>query len=262
MTEAATSASLAPFELKGSLFTLTVMHLRSADIESITRELDSKTSQAPEFFKNTPLVMDLSDLEPGSEADFLAIDRQLRQFGLVPVGARNGHEAVRDAAVRAGWALFPSRVERATKAEPVAEPEPESEPESEPIESEPEITSNEPEMPPVAGAVGSSTRVVSNPIRSGQQIYAAGGDLLVLRTVSAGAEIIADGNIHVLGALRGRALAGLSNDENTHIICQSLEAELISIAGRYRVFEELDPAVRGKAVHIYLSGDRLLIDPI
>ncbi len=258
MTEAATSASLAPFELKGSLFTLTVMHLRSADIESITRELDSKTSQAPEFFKNTPLVVDLADLEPGSEADFVAIDRHLRQFGLVPVGARNGHEAVRDAAVRAGWALFPSRVERATKAEPVAEPEPESEP----IASEPEITSSEPETAPVAGAVGSSTRVVSNPIRSGQQIYAAGGDLLVLRTVSAGAEIIADGNIHVLGALRGRALAGLSNDENTHIICQSLEAELISIAGRYRVFEELDPAVRGKAVHIHLSGDRLLIDPI
>jgi septum site-determining protein MinC len=253
MTEAATSVSLAPFELKGSLFTLTVMHLRSPDVESIVRELDSKTSQAPEFFKNTPVVLDLADLASDAGPDFGAIDRQLRNFGLVPVGARNGAEAVRDAAVRAGWALFPSRVDR-PKAD---EPEEEAAPEPSPDVSEPPA-----DQPDVAPATGSSTRVVSQPVRSGQQIYAAGGDLLVLRTVSAGAEIIADGNIHVLGALRGRALAGLSNDEDTHIICQSLEAELISIAGRYRVFEELDPAVRGKAVHIHLSGDRLLIEPI
>ena len=250
MTEAATSASLAPFELKGSLFTLTVMHLRSTDLDAIACELDRKTSQAPEFFRNTPVVLDLAGLESDSRPDFAAIGERLRQFGLVPVGARDGHESLRAAATRAGWALLPNRPAREDKPGPAEEPRK-------------PVATSEPEAPPTkAVAPRSPTRVVSQPIRSGQQIYASGGDLLVLRTVSAGAEIMADGNIHVLGSLRGRALAGLSDDENTHIICQSLEAELISIAGRYRVFEELDPAVRGKAVHIHLKGDRLLIEPI
>lgn len=107
-----------------------------------------------------------------------------------------------------------------------------------------------------------ATRVVAQPVRSGQQIYAAGGDLIALRMVSAGAEILADGNIHVLGPLRGRALAGAQGDDTAHIICQSLEAELVSIAGRYRLFDEIDKSVLGQAVHIHLDGDRLVIDRI
>ena len=258
MTEAATSASLAPFELKGSLFTLTVMHLRSTDLESIASELDRKTSQAPDFFRNTPVVLDLVELKSSEIPDFGAISRQMREFGLVPVGVRGGDESLRLAAVEAGWATLPDRGGRSERT-PTAPEQPAAPSSPDTGESVPDDV---PQPRASAGRSGSPTRVVSQPIRSGQQIYAEGGDLLVLRTVSAGAEIMADGNIHVLGALRGRALAGLSDDENTHIICQSLEAELISIAGRYRVFEELDPAVRGKAVHIHLNGDRLLIEPI
>jgi septum site-determining protein MinC len=105
-------------------------------------------------------------------------------------------------------------------------------------------------------------RIVNHPIRSGQQIYAAEGDLIVLGTVSAGAEVIADGNIHVYGVLRGRALAGVKGDVEARIFCHSLEAELISIMGRYRISEQIDPTDRGKAVQIHLAEDRLVIEPL
>jgi septum site-determining protein MinC len=103
-------------------------------------------------------------------------------------------------------------------------------------------------------------RIINHPVRSGQQIYAADGDLIVLGTVSAGAELIADGNIHIYGTLRGRALAGVKGDIETWIFCQSLEAELISIAGRYRISEQIDSTDWGKAVQIHLVDDRLVID--
>jgi septum site-determining protein MinC len=99
-------------------------------------------------------------------------------------------------------------------------------------------------------------------VRSGQQIYTPDGDVIILGAVSAGAEVIADGNIHVYGVLRGRALAGVKGDIETRIFCQSLEAELISIAGRYRVSEQISPADRGKPAHIRLVEDRLVIEPL
>ncbi len=249
MTEAATSASAVPFELKGSLFTLTVMHLRSPDLDAIERELARKTNQAPEFFRNAPVVLDLAGFDASNAPDFRAIKSILRDSGLIPVGVRHGESAVREAAIATGLAILPERIERdAAKPKPAAN-----------------SAAKEVKDAPVAARRaerGGVTRVVTQPVRSGQQIYAEGCDLLALRTVSAGAEIVSDGNIHVLGQLRGRALAGASGDEKSHIICQSLEAELVSIAGRYRVFDELDPDVRGKAVHIHLDGDRLLIEPI
>ncbi|WP_207486017.1 septum site-determining protein MinC [Arenibaculum pallidiluteum] len=104
--------------------------------------------------------------------------------------------------------------------------------------------------------------VVSEPIRSGRQVYAARGDLVVLGPVSPGAELLADGNIHVYGPLRGRALAGLSGDRNARIFCQSLEAEMVSIAGLYRISEDMDPAVQRKPVQIWLDEGYLRIDPL
>ena len=114
-------------------------------------------------------------------------------------------------------------------------------------------------MSPRASAPARS-RIFSHPIRSGQQVYAPDGDLIILGTVSAGAEVIADGNIHIYGALRGRALAGVKGDIEPRIFCQSLEAELVSIAGRYRISEQIDPADRGKAMQIHLVEDRLIIE--
>ncbi|MDS4030851.1 MAG: septum site-determining protein MinC [Candidatus Contendobacter sp.] len=226
-----------PFELKGSLFTLTVLHLFQLDRVAIERHLARKVEQAPSFFNNTPVVIDLEDLaEPPhkpDEMDFNGLYELLRGHGMAPVGVRNGSPELQAVARQAGLPMLPdSRSTGATRKPERSEPAP--------IRS----------------------RIVNHPVRSGQQVYAPDGDLIVLGTVSAGAEVIADGNIHIYGALRGRALAGVKGDVETRIFCQSLEAELISIAGRYRISEQinLDPAERGKAMQVHLVDDRLVID--
>ncbi|MDG4596927.1 MAG: septum site-determining protein MinC [Candidatus Contendobacter sp.] len=226
-----------PFELKGSLFTLTVLHLFQLDRVAIERHLAWKVKQAPSFFNNTPVVIDLEDLaEPPhkpDEMDFNGLYELLRGHGMAPVGVRNGSPELQAVARQAGLPLLPDN--RSTGAT-----------------RKPERS----ELAPIR------SRIVNHPVRSGQQVYAPDGDLIVLGTVSAGAEVIADGNIHIYGALRGRALAGVKGDVETRIFCQSLEAELISIAGRYRISEQinLDPAERGKAMQVHLVDDRLVID--
>ena len=226
-----------PFELKGSLFTLTVLHLFQLDRVAIERHLARKVEQAPSFFSNTPVVIDLEDLaEPPNgldKADFNGLYELLRGHGMAPVGIRNGSPELQAVARQAGLPMLPdSRSAGATRK------------------------TERPEPTPVR------SRIVNHPVRSGQQIYAPDGDLIVVGAVSAGAEVIADGNIHIYGALRGRALAGVKGDVETRIFCQSLEAELISIAGRYRISEQinLDLADRGKAMQIHLADDRLVID--
>jgi septum site-determining protein MinC len=225
----------APFELKGSLFTLTVMHLFQLDRLAIERHLAEKVKKAPSFFNNTPVVIDLEGLtEPKNGmdgVDFNGLYELLRGHGMAPVGIRNGSPELQEVARRAGLPVLPeSRSAGVARKPERAEPTP------------------------------ARNRLINHPVRSGQQIYASEGDLIVLGTVSAGAEVIADGNIHIYGALRGRALAGVKGDVETWIFCQSLEAELISIAGRYRISEQLDPADRGKAMQVHLVDDRLVID--
>lgn len=227
-----------PFELKGSLFTLTVMHLRQADKEVIRYHLAETIKRAPGFFRNTPVVIDLDTLkEPAANVDFVGLYGLLRQQGMIPIGVRHGSTALQAGAVLAGLAVLPDgrAVDGLKKS---ATPQP--------------------------NALARS-KLINQPVRSGQQIYAPAGDLIVLGAVSAGAEVLADGNIHIYGPLRGRALAGVKGDAQAHIFCQNLEAELVSIAGQYRVIEqvdELEPEVRGKAVQIYLLEDRLIIKPI
>ncbi|HAS82313.1 MAG TPA: septum site-determining protein MinC, partial [Verrucomicrobia bacterium] len=154
----------------------------------------------------------------------------LRVHGMAPVGIRNGTPIQQAAARLAGLPTLP------------------------------ETRAGSAKKPDKTESVASLSRIVSHPVRSGQQIYAPDGDLIVLGAVSAGAEVIADGHIHIYGALRGRALAGVRGDVDTRIFCHSLEAELISIAGRYRISEQLDAADRGKAVQIHLMEDRLIIE--
>ncbi|HRY15859.1 MAG: septum site-determining protein MinC [Candidatus Competibacteraceae bacterium] len=221
-----------PFELKGSLFTLTVLHLFQLDRAAIERHLAEKIKQAPSFFNNTPVVIDLEGMTDSPEGlDFNGLYELLRAHGMVPVGIRNGTPMQQAAARLAGLPALPES-----------------------------RSANNGKKPERAEAALMRSRIVSHPIRSGQQIYAPEGDLIVLGAVSAGAEVIADGNIHVYGALRGRALAGVRGATETRIFCQSLEAELVSIAGRYRISEQIDPADRGKATQIHLMEDRLIIE--
>lgn len=227
-----TSEEPLPFELKGSLFTLTVLHLFQLDQAAIERHLAEKVKQAPSFFNNTPVVIDLEGMtEPRDGVDFSGLYGLLRGYGMVPVGIRNGSPELQVAARLAGLPVLPESRSAGNSRKPErAEPTP------------------------------VRNRIVNQPVRSGQQIYAPDGDLIVVGTISAGAEVIADGNIHIYGALRGRALAGVRGDFEARIFCQSLEAELISIAGRYRISEQLDPGDRGMAVQVHLAEDRLIIE--
>lgn len=229
-----TSVEPLPFELKGSLFTLTVLHLFQLDRAAIEQHLAEKIKQAPSFFDNTPVVIDLGKMSlPPDGVDFNGLHELLRRHGMAPVGIRNGSPELQAAARLAGFPVLPER-------------------RSVGVSKKSEST----------GATAAHSQIVDHPVRSGQQFYAPEGDLIILGTVSAGADVIADGNIHVYGALRGRALAGVKGDTGTRIFCHSLEAALISIAGRYRVSEHLSPDDWGKAAQIRLVEDRLVIEPL
>jgi septum site-determining protein MinC len=225
-----------PFELKGSLFTLTVMYLCRADLGVIRHHLTQKVKQAPGFFNNLPVVIDLDTLKEKERViDFAGLYDLLRQQGMIPVGVRHGSAELQAAAVRAGLPILPEARSSGIGKKP----------------DKPEAT-----------VTGFRSKLIIQPVRSGQQIYAYEGDLIILGTVSAGAEVLADGHIHVYGSLRGRALAGIKGDLEARIFCHSLEAELVSIAGHYRVIEQLDEEECGKAVQIYLVKDRLVTKPL
>lgn len=225
----------APFELKGSLFTLTVMHLYQTDQSIIGRYLDQKIKQAPIFFHNAPVIIDLKALVTSpAPVDFANLYDLLRRHGMIPVAVRNGTDEMHAEAALAGLPVMPEgrSAGMANKHD-------------------------KPEVPPVR-----HSRIIRQPVRSGQQVYAPGGDLILLGVVSPGAEVLADGNIHIYAPLRGRALAGVKGDTEARIFCQSLEAELVSVAGYYRVSEQLSATDRGKAVQIYLLEDHLMVAPL
>ena len=234
------------FQLKGSMLAITVMELAHYDLERLDRQLDEKVAQAPNFFQNTPLVMALDKLPDGA----LALDLP----ALLDVCRRHG---LRTLAVRA------SRVEHIAAADaldiPVLPPSGARERPIDPVEPTARKKVEKPVEKPPEPTV-QPTRIITTPVRGGQQIYAPGGDLVVLAAVSPGAELLADGNIHVYGPMRGRALAGIKGDAKARIFCQQLAAELVSVAGQYKVAEDLrrDPHW-GQQVQVSLSGDVLNI---
>ncbi|MFO1350197.1 MAG: septum site-determining protein MinC [Gammaproteobacteria bacterium] len=236
-----------PFELKGSLFTLTVMHLRQTDVAAIDQHLAGKIAQAPDFFNNAPTVIDLEALaDKNVPIDFTRLYDAIRKRGLIPVGVRNGSAEMHAMAALAGLPTLPeARLPSmaATKPDKIDKP---AKIAAEPATPKPQ----------------SHNRIHVQTVRSGQQLYAANGDLIVLGSVSPGAELLADGNIHVYGVLRGRALAGIKGDQEARIFCQALAAEILSIAGNYRVIEQLDDNVRGKPAQVYLAQERLMIEPL
>jgi septum site-determining protein MinC len=228
--------------VQGAVFTVMVVRagmLRDLDFE---RELAEQVRRSPRFFLNAPVVLDLRESDGfAAAADFAAAQEILARHTLRLVGVQNARPEQVDAAAAAGLASFPpnaAQPARRAAAEPDAAPQPQA--------------------PPPQEAAG-HTLLVTQPVRSGTQIYARGGDLVVTAAVSPGAEIMADGNIHVYGALRGRALAGASGDAEARIFCSRFEAELVSIAGRYLVSEQLPAAERGFPVQIALDDDRLTI---
>jgi len=237
-------------ELKGSVFTLPILQIRSTSIARIEVELGERLKNALKFFDNASVVVDLEKISDSeNELDFTELMRLLSQNALIPVGVRNGSSQQNALAVSAGLALLKGGVLQDIASSDAPANQKRRKDDSEP---EPSISSH-----------SSPTKIVKSPVRSGQQIYAMGADLIVLAPVNPGAEIIADGSIHVYAPMRGRALAGVRGDVNARIFCQNMEAELVSIAGNFRVFEEMVPVeIRSKVVQIFLEGEQLMISPL
>ena len=225
--------------VQGAVFTVMVVRAGMLRDPAFETELAQQIERSPRFFLNAPVVLDLKDAaEFIYEAEFAEAKEILRRRTLTLIGVQNAQPAQLEAATAAGLASFAPNAPQASRRPP-REPAPEA---AAPVHS-----------------TAAKTRLVTQPVRSGTQIYARGADLIVTAAVSPGAEIIADGNIHVYGALRGRALAGAVGDVEARIFCSRLEAELVSIAGRYLVSEQLPPEQHGLRVQIALDDDRLTI---
>lgn len=238
------------FELKAAGFTLPVVRLLGGDMEAVAEQLGAKVEQAPEFFRNTPVVIDLSALPTGTgEVEFPLLVGLLRGYGMIPFGVRGGTKSQHVAAEAMELAILSDALARVTKAAG-APPEPDRQTRDQ--------AASAPKVPQQRTTQGFT--LVTRPVRSGQRIYAAGGDLSVVAAVSSGAELMADGNVHVYGPLRGRALAGMKGNTEARIFCQDLQAELVSIAGHYRISENIPPELRGMPVQIYLDQKILRIE--
>jgi septum site-determining protein MinC len=228
--------------VQGAVFTVMVVRAEMLRDAAFERELATQVERSPRFFLNAPVVLDLRAAAGfSSEVEFAEARLLLRRHTLSLIGVQNATPAQLEAAAAAGLASFAPNSTGPSRPRPT-EPAPAPPPRDQPA------------------SAAAKSLLVTQPVRSGTQIYARGADLVVTAPVSAGAEIIADGHIHVYAALRGRALAGASGDAEARIFCSRLEAELVSIAGHYLVSEQIPPEHRGLAVQIGLVDDRLTIE--
>lgn len=222
-------------EFKGTGFTLTVIKLGSNSLEALQNILMDKIAKAPHFFNCAPVVVDVSQAD--DELDFAQLKEVVEGQDFVPVGVtacRNQQQ--KDSARSAGLAVMTAGA----------------------LQSE-----SRPANPPTPApqSANSATKVVHGHVRSGQQVYADSGDLVIVGSVSNGAEVIADGDIHIYGALRGRAIAGAKGIKQAKIFCQDLQAELVSIAGTYLLNEQMvESLARASVIHI--EQDKLVIRPL
>lgn len=238
------STAMSGARLRGGTFTMMVLDI-PAEGDPMA-EVDHKMQQAPSFFESAPVVLDFQNVPDSAPFDLNVLLDGLRERGLVPVGTQNGSERQNAEALNVGLCPFPlwrsgrDRPDRDGKPGKRAAPS-----DTRAVDQEPQ-----PAM------------LVTQPVRSGQRIYAKGTDLVAAAPISPGAELIADGHVHIYGRLRGRALAGVRGDTSARIFCQSLEAELISIAGAYKVRDDIDEKLIGAPVQISLKDERLIIEPL
>ena len=246
MTVALAGRAPATFEIKSATLPLVSLLLKTADLDALATELSARFGDHPDFFDHDPLVLDLTPLQSQGEAavDFPALLDLLHRYRVLPVAARGGTAGQMRAALAAGLAAAPELV----------------------VQPPPPRARQVPAPAPVAEAAPASALVVDKPLRSGQQVYARGRDLVVLSMVNPGAEVIADGHIHVYAPLRGKAIAGARGNTEARIISLCLEPELISIAGVYRTSEvPLPPEVLSRPTQVRLVGGvegKLVMDPL
>lgn len=243
----------ATFEIKSAQLPLVALLLKSADLARLAEEFAQRFGDMPDFFDHDALVVDLAPLvatDPEALPDFPALIELLRQYRLNPLAVRSGNDAQMAAAQAAGLLAAPDAVVQRSVPAPAAP------------------SAAAPVAAPAPAVVASpSALVIDRPLRSGQQVYARGRDLVVLAMVNPGAEVIADGHIHVYAPLRGKAIAGARGNAEARIFALEMDAELISIAGIYRTSEvPLPEAVRQRAAQVRLlsgpDGDKLVIDAL
>jgi len=222
---------------------LAQVRIRTTDAGIILDELTGRVASAPQFFERTAVCLDLSALEKEpSTSELRSVFDAVRRAGMLTVGLAHGTAAV-DALARSLDVPVLTQFRVQGKATPVQPPVKEAPKAAPPAEAPPIL------HPP--------SLMQHQPVRSGQRVYARNSDLVVTATVGAGAEVIADGCVHIYGALRGRAVAGARGEVTARVFCQEFHAELISIAGVFRVFETLPPEMVGKPVQAWLDGDDL-----
>jgi septum site-determining protein MinC len=234
------------YEIKSASLPLVAFLLKTADTSALQADLSRRLGATPGFFDNDPVVIDLSALEdPHADIDLPSVCLLLRTHNMLPVAVRGASETQLRNAAKAG--LFEARDlshQAETRVETVVQ----------------EVVREIEVVREVPAAGGGSAMVIDKPLRSGQHVYAKGRDLVVLAMVNPGAEIMADGHIHVYAPLRGKAIAGARGDESARIFTACLEAELISIAGTYRTSDTpLPDDVAGKPAQITLQGDKLVM---
>ncbi|MFC4159377.1 septum site-determining protein MinC [Chitinimonas lacunae] len=223
-----------PFEIKSAATNLIAFVPRIADLGQLDAALSHKLGGRRDFFGDDAAVIDLSEWPETASGQVAELIQLLRSYGLQAVAARHGGKQVREAARAAGLVGLPEARERAESKPPEPVPEPPS------------------------GAL-----IIDRPVRGGQQVYARGNDLVVLAMVSAGAEVIADGHIHVYAPLRGRALAGARGNASARIFTHYMAAELVSIAGVYRTIDEALPDnIANRPAQVRLDGSKLVIETL
>lgn len=249
------------FKIKTGSISVLQLHILTTDLAQLKQELTIRLAQTPDFFASTPIVLELSGIsEFGACLDFTGLVSFMQERGMCAAGVVGGSPVQREDAIQAGLGLFsdaPTRSSSKRDAKHVVSHLHEQLPGVDVVEpvAEKEV------VPPQS--FNRPTMVIDKPVRTGQRIYAEGANLVVLAIVNAGAELIADGDIHVYAPMRGKALAGAQGNEAACIFVNSMEAELLSIAGCFKLFEEGIPEnVRAKPARVHLDGSRLLIQPL
>ena len=240
-TQRAEAAAAPAIDIRFGQVGLIQVLIWTTDPGAILDELTGRVATAPKFFQRTAVAVDVGPLgrEPSVE-EMRGVLEAVRRAGMAPVGLASGPAAAQALSEPLNLPLLPPFREFHPPAEALGRSARRVEPV--PVEIEPE---------------GVAAQVHTHPVRSGQRTYARGRDLVVTAMVGAGAEVIADGSVHVYGALRGRAVAGARGDTAARVFCQEFHAELVSIAGVFRVFETLPPELAGKPVQAWLDGDAL-----
>lgn len=227
-------------EFKGRMLSLTRARILDPDLSAIAVQLKDFARQMPQAVKGMPVVV-----EADGPLDLSAVMAAMREVGLQPLGVVDGPLA--ETAQRLGIPVLPAEAAGRTAKTPSA------------AET---ASAAEAAAPAAAAPARRSTRIITDPVRSGQQIYAPDTDLIVLNTVSAGAEIAADGCVHVYGTLHGRAIAGARGDQTARIFCRRFKSELVAVAGVYAVAEQMQGELRNQSVQVSLTDGKLVFDKL